>query len=383
MKFIDEYQNSELATKLAHRIANRSTKPIRLMEFCGGHTHAIMRYGIRQLVPRTVEMRSGPGCPVCVTAITDLDKAITLAHLPGVIITTFGDIMRVPGSYSSLQQAKAEGADIRIVYSTMDAVEIAKANPRNSVIFIGIGFETTAPTIAASIIKAQKEGVENFYVLSLLKLTPPVMKALLDSGEVKLDGIVGPGHVSVIIGAHPYEFIPKNYGVACVISGFEPLDILLCIDKLVEQIESGEPRVEIAYRRGVTPQGNKKAMELMNKVFEIDGATWRGIGIVPQSGLKISEKYRYFDADEAFSVRVKAAKEPKGCRCGDILRGVATPLECKLFGEVCTPEKPVGPCMVSSEGACAAYYQYPSVIASKAKQSHSTASFMSKIRSNL
>ena len=358
MKFIDENQNSELAIKLAHRIANRSTKPIRLMEFCGGHTHAIMRYGIRQLMPKTVEMRSGPGCPVCVTAITDLDKAITLAHLPRVIITTFGDIVRVPGSYSSLQQAKAEGADIRIVYSTMDAVEIAKANPKKSIIFIGIGFETTAPTIAASIIKAQKEGVENFYVLSLLKLTPPVMKALLDLGEVKLDGIVGPGHVSVIIGSYPYEFIPQNYGVACVISGFEPLDILLCIDKLVEQVESGKPRVEIAYRRGVKPQGNEKALELMNEVFAIDGATWRGIGIVPQSGLKINQKYRHFDAGRAFSVNLKPAKEPKGCRCGDILRGVATPPECKLFGKVCTPEKPVGPCMVSSEGACAAYYQY-------------------------
>ncbi len=373
MKFIDEYQNSELATKLARRIANRSTKPIRLMEFCGGHTHAIMRYGIRQLMPKTVEMRSGPGCPVCVTATSDLDKAITLAHLPGVIITTFGDIMRVPGSCSSLQQARAEGADIRIVYSIIDAVEIAKTNPRNSVIFIGIGFETTAPTIAASIIKAQKNEVANFYVLSLLKLTPPVMKTLLDLGEVKLDGIVGPGHVSVIIGSYPYEFIPKNYGVACVISGFEPLDILLCIDKLVEQVESGKPRVEIAYSRGVKPEGNLKALELMGKVFEIDGANWRGIGNVPQSGLKINQKYQHFDADKAFtdlSLRAEVAsrrcgkqrsnleKEPKGCRCGDILRGVATPPECKLFGRVCTPEKPVGPCMVSSEGACAAYYQF-------------------------
>jgi len=364
VKFIDEYQNSELARKVAQRIANRSTKPIRLMEFCGGHTHAIMRYGIRQLVPKTVEMRSGPGCPVCVTATSDLDKAIALAHLPGVIITTFGDIMRVPGSYSSLQRAKAEGADVRVVYSTMDAVEIAQANPRKSVIFIGIGFETTAPTIAASIIKALKEGVENFYVLSLLKLTPPVMKALLDLGEVKLDGIIGPGHVSVIIGSYPYEFIPRNYGIACVISGFEPLDILLCIDKLVEQIESGEPRVEIAYRRGVKPQGNKKALELLNEVFEIDSANWRGMGIVPQSGLKVNQKYQHFDADKAFSGLLrsarndKPAKEPEGCRCGDILRGVATPLECKLFGKVCTPEKPIGPCMVSSEGACAAYYQF-------------------------
>ena len=360
MKFIDEYQNSELARKLAHRIASCSTKQIRLMEFCGGHTHAIMRYGIRQLVPKTVEMRSGPGCPVCVTATADLDKAIALAHLPGVIITTFGDIMRVPGSYSNLQQARAEGADIRIVYSTMDAVEIAKANPEKALIFIGIGFETTAPTIAASIIKAQREKVENYYVLSLHKLTPPVMKALLELGEVKLDGIVCPGHVSVVIGSYPYEFIPRNYGVACVISGFEPLDILLCIEKLVEQIESGQPQVEIAYSRGVKPEGNPKALELMDEVFEIDGANWRGIGSVPRSGLKIRKKYEHFDADKAFSVSLKPTREPKGCRCGDIVRGAATPPECKLFGKACTPEKPVGPCMVSSEGACAAYYQYGS-----------------------
>jgi len=358
VKFIDEYQNSELAKGLVKRIAKQSTKTIKLMEFCGGHTHAIMRYGIRQLVPKTVEMRSGPGCPVCVTATADLDKAIALTHLPEVIITTFGDMMRVPGSYSSLQQAKAEGADVRIVYSVMDAIEIAEANPEKSVIFIGIGFETTAPTIAASILKAEQKKIENFYVLSLHKLTPPVMKTLLDSGEVKLDGIICPGHVSVIIGSHPYEFIPKNYGVACVISGFEPLDILLCLDKLVRQIENGQPRVEIAYPRGVKPEGNRKALQLMEEVFEIGEANWRGIGQVPQSGLKIRSKYEHFDADKAFSVTLKPAREPKGCRCGDVVRGAATPLECKLFRKVCSPERPIGPCMVSSEGACAAYYQY-------------------------
>jgi hydrogenase expression/formation protein HypD len=358
VKFIDEYRNSELARKLAQNIARRSTKTIRLMEFCGGHTHAILRYGIRQLVPKTIEMRSGPGCPVCVTATVDLDKAIALAHLPDVIITTFGDMIRVPGSYSSLQKARAEGADVRIVYSTIDAVDIAKANPGKSVIFIGIGFETTAPTIAASILRAQRESIENFYVLSLNKLTPPVMKALLESGEIKLDGIVCPGHVSVIIGSHPYEFIPRDYGVACVISGFEPLDILLCIDRLVGQIEEGEPKVEIAYPRGVKPEGNRKARQLMEHVFEIREANWRGIGVVPESGLKIRGKYEQFDADKAFSVSPKPPKEPKGCRCGDVIRGAATPLECPLFRNVCTPESPVGPCMVSSEGACAAYYKY-------------------------
>jgi hydrogenase expression/formation protein HypD len=360
VKFIDEYQDSELAKRLAHRIATQSTKTIRLMEFCGGHTHAIMKHGIRQLVPKTVEMRSGPGCPVCVTATADLDKAIALAHLPNVIITTFGDMMRVPGSYSSLQQSKADGADIRIVYSTIDAVGIAKANPEKSVIFIGIGFETTAPTIAASILKAQQQKIRNFHVLSLNKLTPPVIKALLDSGEVKLDGIICPGHVSVIIGSHPYEFVPRNYGIACVISGFEPLDILLCIDKLVEQIENAQPTVEIAYLRGVKPEGNRKALQLMEKVFELGEANWRGIGTVPQSGLNIRRKYEHFDADRAFSVSLKPPKEPKGCRCGDVVRGAATPPECKLFGKACSPESPVGPCMVSSEGACAAYYQYGS-----------------------
>ncbi len=358
MKFIDEYQNSELARRLAARIAKRPTKPIKLMEFCGGHTHAIMRYGIRQLLPKTVEMKAGPGCPVCVTATADLDKAIAIAHLPGVIITTFGDMIRVPGSYSSLQQARAEGADIRVVYSAVDAVEIAKTNPKKPVIFIGIGFETTAPTIAASIIKAQEDRIENFYVLSLLKLTPPVMKALLELGEVKLDGIICPGHVSVIIGSYPYEFIPRDYNISCVISGFEPLDILLCVDKLVEQIESGQPRVEIAYRRGVKPQGNKKALELMDEVFEIDGANWRGISVVAQSGLRINQKYEHFDASTIFQLNLKPVREPKGCRCGDILRGIATPPECKLFGKICTPEKPIGPCMVSNEGACAAYYKY-------------------------
>ncbi|MBA7508041.1 Hydrogenase maturation factor HypD [subsurface metagenome] len=328
------------------------------MEFCGGHTHAIMRYGIRQLLPGTVEMKSGPGCPVCVTANADLDKAIAMAHLPRVIIATFGDLVRVPGSYSSLQQAKAEGADVRVVYSTMDAIKIARDNPKKSVIFIGIGFETTAPTIAASIIKAQQEGIKNFYVLSMLKLTPPVMKELLDMGELQLDGIICPGHVSVIIGSHPYEFIPGSYAVACVISGFEPLDILLCIAKLVEQIEHNQPKVEIAYRRGVKPRGNEKALQLMKEVFDTSKANWRGIGIVPQSGLKVNSKYHHFDADSVFKVSLQPVREPEGCRCGDILRGVATPPQCKLFGTACTPQKPVGPCMVSGEGACAAYYQY-------------------------
>ena len=358
MKFIDEFRDVELAKKLVSRIKQLSTRPTRLMEFCGGHTVSIMRSGLRQLLPPTVEMLSGPGCPVCVTANADIDKAIALASLPDVIVTTFGDMMKVPGSYSSLQQARAAAADIRIVYSTQDALQIARDNLAKSVIFIGIGFETTAPTIAASILQAENEGIKNYYVLCLSKLCPPIMKALLDLGELKLDGIVCPGHVSVIIGSRPYEFIPRDYGVACVVSGFEPLDILLSVEMLVEQIEIGKPSVEIAYRRGVKPEGNKTALELMDRIFQVDSADWRGIGVVPASGLKIRKKFERFDAEQAFSITMEPVREAKGCICGDILRGVKTPLDCKLFRKACTPEHPVGPCMVSSEGSCAAYHQY-------------------------
>ena len=358
MKFVSEYRDAEVGKRLVARIRRRSTRPARLMEFCGGHTVSIAKHGIRQLLPPTIEMLSGPGCPVCVTANADLDKAIALARLPDVIVTTFGDMIKVPASRSSLQQAKAEGGDVRIVYSTQDALEIAQSNPSKSVVFIGIGFETTAPTVAASILQAEQQGIDNYYVLSQHKLCPPVIKALLDSGEVKLDGIVCPGHVSAVIGSHPYEFLPSEYGIACVVSGFEPLDILLCIDMLVAQIENGEPRVEIAYRRGVRPGGNRVALELMYKVFGVCEGNWRGIGVVPESGLKLKAEYRQYDAEHAFQIAPGEPVEPKGCICGDILRGVKTPLDCKLFRAVCNPEHPVGPCMVSSEGSCAAYYQY-------------------------
>ncbi len=358
MKFVDEYRDPELAKKLIDRIHRHSTKPIRLMEFCGGHTVAIFKHGIRQLLPQTIEMLSGPGCPVCVTANSDLDKAIALAHLPNVIITSFGDMIRVPGSYSSLQQAKAEGCDVRVVYSVQDALYIARDNPDKSVIFIGIGFETTAPTIAASIMQAGQEGVNNYYVLSLHKLCPPIMKTILDMGEVRLNGIVCPGHVSAVIGSYPYQFIPDNYNIACVVSGFEPLDILLCVDMLVNQIEAGQYKVEIAYRRGVKPEGNQQALKLMDTVFEVGEANWRGIGVVPSSGLKIKERYQQFNAEANFTINLKPSREAKGCLCGSILRGVKTPLDCKLFRHRCTPEHPVGPCMVSSEGSCATYYHY-------------------------
>ncbi len=358
MKFISEFRRSELAEGLIAHIQHRSKTPARFMEFCGGHTVTIFRYGIRQVLPQTIEMVSGPGCPICVTANADLDKAIALSQIPGVIITTFGDMLKVPGSRSSLQQVKADGAEVHTVYSTMDALKIAGDNPDKSVVFLGIGFETTAPTIAASILQAEEKGIKNYYVLSLHKLCPPVIRALLDSGEVKLDGLVCPGHVSAIIGSHPWEFIARDYGIPCVVSGFEPLDILQCVDMLVDQVENGESKVEIAYRRGVRPEGNQQALRLMEQVFEPSPAQWRGMGEVPDSGLKLRKKYQRFDAELAFDIEPGPTSEPAGCICGDILRGVKTPADCQLFGKTCTPENPVGPCMVSAEGSCSAYYLY-------------------------
>ncbi len=358
MKFISEFRRSELAEGLISQIQRRSHTPARFMEFCGGHTVTIFRYGIRQVLPKTIDMVSGPGCPICVTANADLDKAIALSQIPGVIVATFGDMLKVPGSRSSLQKAKAEGAQVQTVYSTMDALKIAEGNPDTSVVFLGIGFETTAPTIAASIIQAEEKGIKNYYVLSLHKLCPPVIRALLDSGEVELQGLVCPGHVSAIIGSHPWEFIAAEYGIPCVVSGFEPLDILQCVDMLVGQVEEGEARVEIAYRRGVRPEGNRQALELMERVFEPCPARWRGIGEVADSGLKLRDKYRRFDAEVNFDIEPGQTVEPAGCICGEILRGVKTPNDCRLFGKACTPENPVGPCMVSAEGSCSAYYLY-------------------------
>jgi hydrogenase expression/formation protein HypD len=358
LRFVSEFRRSELARGIITRIHRKSGRPARFMEFCGGHTVAIFRNGIRQVLPKTIEMLSGPGCPVCVTANRDLDTAIALSQIPGVILTTFGDMMRVPGSRSSLQRAKAGGADVRMVYSTTDALEIAEKNAGRSVVFLGIGFETTAPTIAASILEAEERQIRNYYVLSLHKLCPPVIRAILNSGEVKLDGLMCPGHVSAIIGSHPWEFIARDYGIPCVVSGFEPLDILQCVDMLVAQVENNEAKVEIAYRRGVQPEGNPQALKLMEQVFQPCPADWRGMGEVPGSGLKLRKEYQRFDAESAFEIEPGPTFEPEGCICGDILRGVKTPLDCRLFGKACTPEYPVGPCMVSSEGTCSAYYLY-------------------------
>lgn len=361
MRFVDEFRNPQLARALAERIQRRADRPMRLMEFCGGHTHAILRFGIRQVLPPTVEMLSGPGCPVCVTSAADLDRAIAMADVPGVILATFGDMIRVPGSRETLQQAKSRGADVRVVYSPLDAVGLAERNPSRPVIFLGVGFETTAPGVATSILDAQSRGVRNYYVLCLHKLTPPATRAILDAGEVNLSGVLGPGHVTTIIGTDDWQFLPRDYGTPIVIAGFEPLDILRAISMLVEQVATGEARVDNAYSRSVSVQGNRAALATMARAFEVADAEWRGLGVIPASGLRIRPEFAAHDAAIAFPVEVPASREPPGCRCGNVLRGALSPPECPLFRKVCTPENPVGPCMVSAEGACAAYYQFGDV----------------------
>jgi hydrogenase expression/formation protein HypD len=358
MKYLSEYRDGSLASKMVERIKATSTKPGRFMEICGTHTVAIFKHGIREVLPEHIDLVSGPGCPVCVTATRDIDKAIRLARIPNVIVTTFGDMVRVPGSESSLQREKGRGADVRMVYSTMDGLEVARKNPEKNVVFLGVGFETTAPTIAAAVVVAEAEGMKNFSVLSSHKLLPPAMGALLSGGELDVSGFMCPGHVSTVIGTAAYEAVAAQYHTPCVVMGFEPVDILQGIYMLVRQIEAGEARVEIQYTRSVTPKGNPKAVQTMDRVFEPCDAPWRGLGVIPMSGLAFREAYRAFDAEALFDLEVPDSPEPPGCKCGDILRGVKKPVECKLFRNVCTPEDPVGPCMVSSEGTCAAYYKY-------------------------
>ncbi len=361
MRFVDEFRDPRLARALVERIHQRADRPMRLMEFCGGHTHAILRFGIRQVLPPAVEMLSGPGCPVCVTAAADLDRAIAMADVPGVILTTFGDMVRVPGSRESLQQAKSRGADVRIVYSPLDAVRLAERTPDRPVIFLGVGFETTAPGVAASILDAQSRGIRNYYVLCLHKLTPPATRAILDAGEVRLSGVLGPGHVTTIIGTDGWQFLPRDYRTPIAIAGFEPLDILRGISMLVDQVAAGEAWVDNAYSRSVLPEGNRAALDMMGRVFEVADAEWRGLGVIPASGLRIRAAFQAHDAARVFPVEVAPSREPPGCRCGDVLRGVLPPPACPLFRKVCSPEHPVGPCMVSAEGACAAYYQFGGV----------------------
>lgn len=358
MKHLDEYRNGRLAEKISEMIKTSSKKEIRIMEVCGTHTVSIFRNGIKAVLPPHIVLISGPGCPVCVTATEEIDKSIKLCRRPDVIVTTFGDLIRVPGSESSLQKERANGADIRVVYSTSDALKIAANNPEKNVVFLGIGFETTAPTIAAAVLEAKREDAENFSVLVLHKLIPPAMDALLSSGDLNVDGFMCPGHVSVIIGANAYLPVAQKYHTPCVVAGFEPVDILQAIYMLVKQLEEGEAKVEIQYIRGVTFEGNKTAMGIMEKVFEPCDAPWRGLGVIPGSGLKLRPEYQEFAAESRFDLSIPKAREHPGCMCGDVLRGVKTPVECPLFRKACNPSHPIGPCMVSSEGTCGAYYKY-------------------------
>ena len=355
---MDEYRDAETAKALSRRIEKISSKPIRLMEICGTHTMAIFRHGIRSLLPETIELVSGPGCPVCVTAMEDIDRSIKLAKFPEVIVTTFGDMLRVPGSETSLQDESARGADVRMVYSTFDALGIAAENQDRKVVFLGIGFETTAPTIAAAIKGARQNGQHNFSVLSAHKLLPPAMDALLSGGDLGIDGFICPGHVTTIIGTRSYESVAEQYRIPCVVVGFEPIDILQGILMLTEQIEAGRAEVEIQYKRGAAPEGNPAALKLMEEVFQVCDSTWRGLGEIPNSGLDIRGTYSAHDAKTLYDLSVPPAKNPAGCLCADILRGAARPLECKLFRKICSPRNPIGPCMVSSEGTCASYFKY-------------------------
>ena len=360
MEYIDEYRNPELVTNLLSAIKSISTREVKLMEVCGGHTMAIHKFGINNLLPKNIQLLSGPGCPVCVTDKKYIDQSIAYSRLPNVIITTYGDLIRVPGSTSTLDLEKAKGADIRIVYSATDALDLARANPLKKVIFLGIGFETTSPASAYCIKQAFKEHIQNFFLYSAHKIMPPALK-LLASGEIKIDGYICPGHVSTITGSEIYEPLTKENSISCVVSGFEPIDILQSIYMLVKQLENSEAKVEIQYKRAVQPQGNILAQKILNEVFEPRDDWWRGFGIIPASGLKIRAKYKLIDTEEVFKVNVEKTKIDIGCICGDILKGLKKPYDCILFGKSCQPFNPIGACMVSPEGSCHAFYKYGKV----------------------
>jgi hydrogenase expression/formation protein HypD len=357
MMFIDEYRDKELVLKLAEEIRKISKNPISLMEVCGGHTMSIQRFGLPSLLPGTIRLLSGPGCPVCVSSRKFLDQAIAYSRLPDIIIATYGDLIRVPGSTSTLDQEKARGADVRIVYSVMDSLDIARKNPDKKIVFLGIGFETTSPASAAAVLGAYQENIRNFYLFSSHKVMPPAMAALVDEG-VRINGYIAPGHVSTITGISIYKEIAEKYHLGCVIAGFEPVDLMEAIYMLVRQFENNDPKVEIQYRRAVRPEGNVKAREMLDEVFEYRDDWWRGLGILPASGLGIRKKYSAFDAEKMLTVEVEPTREDKGCICGEILKGLKNPKECKLFAKSCTPQNPAGPCMVSNEGACQAFYRY-------------------------
>jgi hydrogenase expression/formation protein HypD len=359
MRFIDEYRQGELAGRLAGQIAGMTDRPLKLMEVCGGHTHTIFKYGIEDLLPPNIEMIHGPGCPVCVIPLGRVDDSISIALRPGVIFATFGDMMRVPGSKTNLLDARAAGADVRMVYSPLDALSMARKNPDREVVFLALGFETTAPSTAMTVLQAAKDGVRNFSVFCNHIMIVPALKAMLDSPDLKLDGFVGPGHVSTVIGTRWYEFVAGEYGKPIVVSGFEPLDVLQSVYMIVKQIVEGRVEVENQYSRVVLREGNEKALAAIFEVFEPrDYFEWRGLGSIARSGMKVREKYAAFDAELKFAVPGLRVADPKACQCGEILKGVKKPWECKVFGTACTPETPIGSCMVSSEGACAAYYNF-------------------------
>lgn len=357
MKFLDEFRNKEIAEGLVQRIQKTSTRSVQLMEVCGTHTVSIFRYGIRSLLPEQIRLLSGPGCPVCVTPNNDIDLAIALSRQKDIIIVTFGDMMRVPGSTSSLQKEKAEGGDIRIIYSSLEALKIAEENFGKKVVFLAIGFETTSPTIAVAILRAKEEKLRNLFFLNSQKRVPPALVALLQSKQVKIDGFILPGHVSTIIGTVPYQFIAKEFGRPAVITGFEPLDILQGVWMLIKQIEENRAAVEVQYRRVVHEEGNPIALSKIGQVFEKGESQWRGIGWIPDSGYRFKESYKEMDVRN-FDVEVERTKEHPECLCGEVLQGIKSPLECRLFKKVCHPENPIGACMVSIEGTCHTYFKY-------------------------
>jgi hydrogenase expression/formation protein HypD len=361
MKYVDEFRNPEKAEALQKAITKLSRqidKHLKIMEVCGGHTHSIFKYGIEEILTDNIELIHGPGCPVCVMPKGRIDDAIALCQNPNIIFTTFGDAMRVPGSQTSLLQAKAQGADIRMVYSPLDSLKIAKENPNKEIIFFGLGFETTAPSTAFTILRAAAENITNFSMFCNHVLVIPALQALLDNPDLELDGFVGPGHVSMVIGTKSYQFISQSYHKPIVISGFEPLDIFQSIWMLLKQIVEKRCQVENQYNRLVEPAGNKNAIAAMNQVFVVREFEWRGLGEIPNSGFKIREQYAQFDAEVKFIIPNQKITDPKACQCGEILKGVLKPWQCQVFGTACTPENPIGACMVSSEGACAAYYKY-------------------------
>ncbi len=368
MKYVDEFRDPEKAKLLVHAIQalgprlERSGRPVQLMEFCGGHTHTIFRYGLSQLLPDWLELVHGPGCPVCVLPMGRVDDCIALAERPEVILTSFGDALRVPGSRGSLLGAKALGADVRVVYSPLDALELARKNPTREVIFFALGFETTMPSTALTVLRAEQDGISNFSLFCNHITTLPTIKAILDSPDMSIDGFLAPGHVSMVIGARPFDFVAQRYKRPIVVTGFEPLDILQSIWMLLEQLAGGRAEVENQYARAVVDEGNAVALEAIARVFQLrEFFEWRGLGSIDHSGVGMRPAYAAFDAERKFGVKDLKIADPKACQCGEVLKGVIRPWECKVFGTGCTPEAPMGALMVSSEGACAAYYKFADV----------------------